>query len=164
MTARTFKILLVIFLALLVAIPISFYIIRQTILKPQQAINQPEVAEEEIIINSPQDLEMAIQKVSPQFTDPQGSSEQLLKFMNEAENFEPSASLSAQINKPDFNIKEMVQSRKYFNIFTQLTGQYYATANPQILALAQALERFYKIKFPTAYKPEEWKIEVRPDE
>lgn len=157
-----FKILLLFFILLLIAIPVSFYIIRQTFLQPQPTSSQQESTEEEIIINSPQDLAEAIKKVSPHFTDPQLATELLLKLIDEAENYQPSATLSAKLAEFESNIdpqKAFKQSR-YSSIFSILIAQYYATRSKQILLLAQAVAKFYQTSFPEDYQPEEWQIEA----
>lgn len=107
--------------------------------------------EEKLVLRSAGDITREIERLKPKFTDPNDVSYQLTQLVDEAKYYQASSSALP-------HTREWVKQSKYYNVFTQLKGQYYATFDPQILELIKALEEFYKERYPGYYKAEEWKI------
>ena len=103
-------------------------------------------------INSPEEAQNRVRLVSSRLTSPTVAQkyEQMLR----------DAGTYANTNLPP-GIVEGTRAGMYESVYSQLVGQYYASRDQEILALAKQLRKFIRETYPTFFNsgdPKDWEI------
>ena len=121
----------------------------------QVVVSSTATAEKKLVLppDTPNEVQMIfvrMEDLGPKFTAPTVA-QKYQEMLHEAATYKDPTLPPA--------IQEGFRGGKYSDVFSQLVGQYYATRDPEILALAKQVRDFIKEKYPAFYQSREWDIQ-----